>query len=330
MSRQVMIRAAAAALAAIISTSAQAAECAAPPPAVVDLDLTRFYADSAGSVVEPTRMEQHKLETAPLVEFLGYVTKQADHAWKKDAKAPETAACALSWLRSWAQSGAYLGKMASPQAQSQRKWDLAGTALAYVKLRKWATVDDKAAIEPWLIKWADAARAVFDDASVKRNNHWYWLGLALGGVAIATDSDRHWQMAKGIMTDAAKDIADDGTLSYEMARQGRALYYHAFAVMPLIALAELGASKGEDWYALNNGALHRLVAKTTAGLADPKTFEAAAGVAQELPPRSGAGWVALYVARFPDRLKSNVAQSPGHRWLGGDAGILKQALTSPH
>ena len=330
MTRHKLIIAAATALMITFATAALAETCPVPPPAVVDLDLTRFYADGAGSIVEPTRMEQHKLETAPLIEFLGFVTNHADRAWRQRSNPSGTITCALTWLKSWAQGGAYLGKMASAQSESQRKWDLAGTALAYIKLRKWATPEDRAIIEPWLIKWADSARAVFDDATVKRNNHWYWLGLALGAVGIATGSDKHWQMAKGIMADAAKDIGADGTLSYEMARQGRALYYHAFATMPLIALAELGASKGEDWYALNDGALHRLVAKTAAGLADPKSFEAAAGVAQEVPARSGAGWVSLYTARFPDKLKTGIPQSPSHRWLGGDVNVLKGVLTSQH
>ena len=85
------------------------------------------------------------------------------------------------------------------------------------------------------------------------------------------------------MQDASRDIAADGTLPLEMAREGRALYYHAFAVMPLVALAELGRSRGEDWYALGDGALHRLVAKTAEGLNDPTIFDKLAGVAQQRP-----------------------------------------------
>ena len=313
-----------------VSTVSAFAECEPAPPPVRDLNLVRFYEDSAGSIVEPTRLEEHKAETAPLVEFLGYVTKQADKAYHQASLPSGTAACGLSWLRAWAEGGAYLGKMESKQAEAQRKWDLAGAALAYLKLKHWASPEDRATIEPWLIKVADAARAHFDDSGVKRNNHWYWMGLGLGAVGVAADSDKHWQMAKAIMDDAAKDISADGTLPLEMAREGRALYYHAFAVMPLIALAELGRSRGEDWYALGDGALHRLVAKTVAGLEDPSLFDKLAGIAQQRPVKPGSGWIDLYRARFPDRITTYPEQSDRHRWLGGEVSVLRQVLAKPN
>lgn len=302
--------------------------CPEPPPPVHDLDLTRFYADTAGSVVDPAKMQEHKAETAPLTEFVGFIAKQADRAWRQRSSPTTPIACALTWLKSWAQADAYLGLMSSPQSESQRKWDLAGTALAYLKIRRWTAIEDRALIDAWLIKWADAARAVFDDASVKRNNHWYWLGLGLGAVGLATESDKHWQMAKAIMADGARDVSGDGTLPLELARQSRALHYHAFAVMPLVALAELGASRGEDWYDLNNGALHRLVAKTVEGLAAPAVFDNLTGVAQERPVKSFAGWVLLYKARFPGRMQTDVDQPSSHRWLGGDAGVLRGVLNA--
>lgn len=308
------------------STASALAECPAVPPPVRDLNLIRFYEDSAGSIVEPTRMEEHKAQTAPLVEFLGFVTKEADKIYQQRSSPAETAKCALRWLRGWAEGNAYLGKIDGNQAEAQRKWDLAGSALAYLKLKPWATEDDRKAIETWLLKVADAARAHFDDKGIKRNNHWYWLGLALGAAGIAADSDTHWQQAKSIMEDATHDITADGTLPLETAREGRALYYHAFAVMPLVALAELGASRGEDWYAPGDGALHRLVAKTISGLNDPAIFDTLAGVVQQRPVKPGAGWIVLYRTRFPDRVKQAPEQPSKHRWLGGDVQILSQVL----
>ena len=308
------------------ATSASADGCLPAPPPVRNLNLVRYYEDSAGSIVEPTRLEEHKAETAPLVEFLGFVTKQADRAYQQRSRPTGTAACGLSWLRAWAEGGAYLGKMESKQAEAQRRWDLAGSALAYLKLKHWATREDRAAIESWLIKVADASRMYFDDPGVKRNNHWYWMGLGLGAVGIAAESDKHWQMAKSIIEDAAKDITTQGMLPLEMAREGRALYYHAFAAMPVVALAELGASRGEDWYALNDGALHRLVAKTIAGLNDPAIFDKLAGIAQQRPVKPAAGWIDLYRARYPDRVKAAPEQPSNHRWLGGEISVLRQVL----
>jgi poly(beta-D-mannuronate) lyase len=315
-----------AALAFVASAANAFADCPAAPPPVRDLSLVRFYEDSAGSIVEPTKMEEHKAQTAPMLEFLGFVTKEADKANQTNSKSKDDAACGLAWLRAWAEGGAYLGKIDGKQAEAQRKWDLAGSALAYLKLKPSASDEDRKIIEPWLIKVADAARAHFDDTSIKRNNHWYWLGLGLGAVGIAAESDKHCLMAKSIMEDASRDITADGTLPLELAREGRALFYHAFAVMPLVALAELGASRGEDWYALNDGALHRLVAKTIAGLNNPSIFDKLANIAQQRPVKPAAGWIALYRARFPDRLPKAPEQPSKHRWLGGDVEILRQVL----
>ncbi len=311
---------------ALLATHAHAA-CPSPPPPVRDVTLARYYSDAAGSKVDPELAEQHRRETAPLTAFVGFVTKQADKAHLQRSLPTDTAACALSWINGWAAAGAYLGAIDGKQAEAQRKWDLAGIALAYLKLKQWATAEDRAGIEPWLLKVADSARAHFDDPGVKRNNHWYWMGLGLGAVGIAAESDKHFQMAKGIMQNASRDISTGGVLPLELARQARALHYHAFAAMPLVTLAELAASKGEDWYALGDGALHRFVAKTVAGLEDPAVFDKLAGAAQERPVKSGAGWIALYRARFPERLKHVPKQSSAHRWLGGDVGVLHKVLT---
>lgn len=315
----------------LLATAAAArahADCPAVPAPIRDLKLERFYEDSAGSEVDPAKMEEHRAATAPLTAFVGFITKQADRANSQRSSPIETAKCALSWIRNWAEGGAYLGKMDSKQSQAQRRWDLAGTALAYVKLKDFATADDRAAIEPWLIKIADAARADFDDAGIKRNNHWYWIGLGLAGVGLAAENGKYWQVAKGIFADAMKDVAADGTLPLEIERKGRALHYHVFALQPLVVMAEMAAARGEDWYALHDSALHRLVAKAVEGLNDPSVFDKLAAAAQERPVKSGYGWASLYRDRHFGRMPDKIDQPGGHRWLGGDTDVLMRVLAS--
>lgn len=310
---------------------ALAADCPAPPPPVRDLAPPRFYADKAGSRIDPQAAQRHKEAVAPLTAFLRQVVSDADKSLKRPSpkSRAEAAQCALTWIEAWAKGDAWLGTIASRQAEYQRKWDLAGVALAYLKVRPHATPAQRQAIEPWLIRFADAARGFFDDKARKRNNHWYWLGLAVGATALGTDSERHWQMARQIMRDAARDIRPDGTLPHEMERGQRTLYYHAFAAMPLVTLAELAAERGEDWYAVGDGALHRLAKTTLAGLSAPEAFDRLAGTPQERPVKPGAGWTQLYAARFPDRLAAAVVgSSPKHRWLGGDVLLLKAALAA--
>jgi poly(beta-D-mannuronate) lyase len=312
-----------------MSLSALAATCDPVPTPVRDVVVPRFYADDAGSVVDPKLLAAHAKAVAPLNDFVRYVTQNADKALRRsNAKSQtELAICTLAWITGWARGDAWLGKMGTKQAEYQRKWDLAGVAIAYLKLRTFAAAEDRSVIEPWLRRLADVTRAYFDDPTHQRNNHWYWLGLAQAAVALGTDSPRHWEIARGIMRDAAADIAANGTLAKEMDRKQRALFYHVFAVMPLVVLAELGASKGEDWYAFGDGALHRLIDVTVRGLQTPAVFEPLAGLKQETPVNTRAGWLQLYRARFPERLREPLPQvGQSNRWIGGDALVLSAVV----
>ncbi len=293
-----------------------------------DLDLPSYYVDARKSVVDVQALAAKRAAVAPLRAFVDTVARLSDNA----AGGPErlrqrSADCALDWLRQWADAGAYLGAMANKQAEAQRRWDLTGLALAYIKVRRFASPAQRRSIAPWLRRIADHDRVLFSDAGRLRNNHWYWLGLGHGAVAIATRSARHWDMARQVMRDAAKDIAADGLLALELKRGKRALHYHTFAAQALVVAADLAATKGEDWYAFGGGALHRLVGVTAAGLTNPEVFAGYAGVAQEPPINPRAGWLQLYDLRFPGRLPADltVASRRGRR-IGGDVLALKRAL----
>jgi hypothetical protein len=94
-------------------------------------------------------------------------------------------------------------------------------------------------------------------------------------------------------------------------------------------MAELAEWRGQSWYALADGALHRLVARTAVGLVDPTLFDVLARTPQERPAGTGAGWLVLYVQRFPDRLPSPLPEVPEkHRWLGGNVRTLAKAIAS--
>ena len=281
-----------------ITGAGPVAACPFAPPPVRDLNLERFYSDAAGSQIDPALKAEHKRETAPIRSYLRVVTAQADLSVHKAAASEGmafyNASCALEWLRLWAEGGAMLGNIRGKQSAAERRWTLAGAALAYVKVKRHATKTQSDAIEPWLLKLANVARADFEIGKSKHNNHYYWLGLGLAATSLATGDASLWSEARTIAIEAAGDIAANGTLPHELERKSRALHYHAFALMPLLTLAELANSRGEDWYALNDGALHRLAAVTLSGFNDPETFNALAGTEQEEPQQPGAGWVQLY------------------------------------
>ncbi len=314
----------------VAGVSAGIAEsCPRVPPPVVNLNVPRYYSDAEGTIVDPKLYAQHEAAVEPLTDFLRQVVSDADHAWTRAAPKGQADAseCALLWLGTWARAGAWLGTMSTKQAEYQRKWDLAGVALAYLKVRRFAGPEQQQVIDGWLLQFADVARAYFDNPEHKRNNHWYWLGLGVGAVGLATGSTKHWEMARGIMQDGARDISADGTLAAEMVRGPRALYYHAFSVMPLVLLAELGAAKGEDWYGFANGATHKLAATTLSGLVSPETFDQLAGERQERPVNTRAGWLQAYQRRFPDKATPPLPKvADSHRWIGGKVAVLLSAL----
>src|SRR5260221_1152210 len=66
-----------------------------------------------------------------------------------------------------------------------------------------------------------------------------------------------------------------------MARERRALWYHAFALAPLVVLAELAARQGEDWYTIEDAALRRLATRMLDGISNQESCEKRTGYRQE-------------------------------------------------
>lgn len=327
-------RAAAACCAGLLlgATAEQAFACPFAPPAVHDLELARFYTDGAGSTTSPALLDQHKRDTAPVRTFLKTMTGEADASFIQPTGSLGLyrAKCAVEWLEVWARGEALLGRVVEKQAAAERRWTLAGAALAYLKVKPAATPAQAQVIEQWLTKLALAAETDFQNGKLKHNNHYYWLGLGLAATSLATGDAARWEKARAIMKDAADGIAANGTLPLELARQARALHYHAFALMPLTAMAELARSKGEDWYAFGDGALDRLVAITARGIEAPELFEQLSGYAQERPVDPQYGWLQLYGLERPSALAGVEFEIPSdHMWLGGNVLLLNHALTKP-
>ena len=273
--------------------------CPSPPPPLRNLNVPSFYK----ALLDPKLAAISAAAMRPYNGYLRVVTSQADlslSASTPTARA-EAGRCAGEWLAAWAQGQGWLGQMATQQSEFRRNWNLTGLAIAYLKIKPHVTPEQRALIEPWLDRIATVTRSFFNDhRSHRRNNHWYWLGLGLAATGLATGSERHWEEARRIMSDAAHEIRADGTLPMELDRGPRALHYHAFSATPLIMLAELGAARGEDWYSLGNGALHRLVVLTVAGLRNPALFTHLAGQPQVSP--QNVPTLLMYHQRFPGRI----------------------------
>ena len=288
-----------------------------PAPAVRYLNGVSFYIDKNHSVADPALKKRNEEAVRPIRTFVSTVTELAD-GWMRSAPPnPAYAALALDQLANWASAGALLGEV-NKQGGYERKWTLGSLALAFLKIREAPGLPPAklTATTEWLINVARAVMPAYEDlrSSSSRNNHAYWAGLAVAATGIAAN-DRTlfgWGMKRARMGIAA--IRADGTLPLEMDRGALALHYHAFALPPLILLAEIGAANGVPLYDENDGAIRRLADLVIRGMADPSSFEQLTGAASQTFPLethqkpSYFAWGEAYYARFHDaRLL---------RWLG--------------
>ena len=275
--------------------------CRPAPPAMRNITANRYYSDAASSIIDPALKRQNELAVKPLEDYLRNFSRMADLYVRSGAQ--PVAVCALDWLDAWAQGDAMLGSMSSRQAEYHRKWILAGLALNYLKFRDSTALDaaEKQRVEAWLRRLAHSVRPFFDDPKRTRNNHLYWVGLAVAAAGVAADDRALLDWGVGVYREALTQITPEGTLPLEMTRRARAVHYHNFALLPLVMIAEIGAANGLFLYPESDGALHRLVARTVSGMMDPSYFERAAHAGQGTPPRGGElGWAEPYLRRFPD------------------------------
>jgi poly(beta-D-mannuronate) lyase len=277
-------------------------------------------------------MKAYNAATKTLDAFEQGVQRLGDSYVAAKPADPAIATCALEWIAGWAAADALMGKI-SQQGSYVRKWMLASTAMAYVKVRDDAGLDaaKKQTVESWIRRWSDAVRADYStklDRSDKRNNHSYWAGWAVMAAAVALNDRSHFDWALGQFRKALDQIKADGTLPLEMERRQRALHYHLYAVAPLVMIAETAARNGVDLYDEKDGIFHRLVQRTVEGFDDQAFFEKASGAKQEFKNKPNAGdivWALPYKHRYPapalDRWTAKFDRLYSTR-SGGDFGLL--------
>ncbi|HEY1804932.1 MAG TPA: alginate lyase family protein [Terracidiphilus sp.] len=282
--------------------------CPDPPPFSKSIDADSYYSDAHHSIVDPKALEAERNATEAPTHLGEWATQAAD-AYRTHGSSA-AAACVYALLDAAARAHAWAGSMPTPQGSYEQKWLLASVSVAYLKVRLSGagSPDQEKEIRRWLDTVATSAidyveRKESNPESDAWNNHRYWAGLAVCAAGIATGdrSDYEWGIAS--YKAGVDRIQPDGALPREMARAGRALHYHIYALAPLVMIAELAEANGLDLYSYKNGAIHRLVRVCISGLEDPGIFGKATGVLQEdADVTSGAyiGWAVPYVKRFPD------------------------------
>jgi poly(beta-D-mannuronate) lyase len=166
-------------------------------------------------------------------------------------------------------------------------------------------------IDAWLGRIADLTLEHADANTGKKNNHYYWEGLAVAATGAVTRNERQLAWGRKVFDSAMAQVEADGSLPLEMARAKKALSYHLFSAAPLAMLASVLDTRSPK--------LDLLVNFTLAGVADPKRFRELSGFEQE-PAPAVVAWLPVY-----ERLAGRPASYPGQRlWndrLGGDLSL---------
>jgi poly(beta-D-mannuronate) lyase len=257
------------------------ASAACPTFAVVDrVDGATFYADKAGSVVDPRAQRRNEELQAPVRKMLGYVETSFDAA---NDKSPVTD-CAVNIIRQWATERALLNPPVSTQGRIERARFVIGLNIIALKLRKLEYPLGNTVLS-WL---KDLNYAVMDyfEKGTNRANLYIWSGVGAVSFALLTGDRVAAVYEDKVWRASIADITADGFLPKELTRAHRALIYHQYAFSALLMLREMRLALGESESASDRGALHRLAARISSSLCDPRQMAAMSGATQEMPDQT--------------------------------------------
>jgi poly(beta-D-mannuronate) lyase len=313
-----------------VASTATGYTCPAVAHIAPDLLTDGFYRldDPTHSIVDPARMEAYRKSSEPVKKAGMVIVAAADDYRSTGSR--KAAQCAMTQILSMAQDHALTGMMSSSQAYYVQGWVAGAIAIAYLKIRGagLVTAQQPEMIATWMQSIGEQTKGYYDAHKKeghgdRQNNHLYWAGVELAAIGVVANDRNDFDWAIAAYGNGVDQIKPDGSLPLEMARGGRALHYHLYALAPLVLLAEFGEANHLDLYAQAHGALHRLVKFSVEGVADPSAFVKATGVTQELAkPLSGdqIGWAPPYLQRYPNpALEQLVKAAPSLSvyYLGG-------------
>ncbi len=305
--------------------AAWAQDCPAPPPPPPAIVSTNIYGSGGlGAAPEPRAGAERARLTADLNRFASLLADAAAQGQ------PAAADCALAALLLWAEADALGGPLANEAARKELIWNSAGLPLAYWQLRQLrpgAELDGQARIEAWLDGLRRRMRDGQAGTRVADNVHaWAALGLAAGAqLASGDEAAARWAEAESWRRRVLAGVDAEGWLRPELRRGRRALAYHQFALLPLLAQEALARRAGQPLDPATQAALRRLVQRTDAAERDPGALTPLAGADQDPGnPRSARSW--RWLAQCLKLLPADLPWQPvpRERWLGGSlAGLCR-------
>ncbi|MGA3081603.1 MAG: alginate lyase family protein [Terracidiphilus sp.] len=296
----------------------------APPPKGQDIP-SRYRSSSHGEL----NPQEHTLSEP-------YYNVQDVAAWGANRYLvtgdPLEAACVIHALLPWAQSKALLNYNAKDDmvVWFQSTWTVASLSLSVSVIRAEPALNP--AERDQVIAWLRAAaqKAVSESrgpsSGTERNNHFFWRGLAATAAGVISKDDNLFAAGLRTYATAIGEIDSRGAFPLEMERHELALHYQAFAIEPLVMIAELARRQGIDIYGVeeNKHRLRDAVVFLSKAMADPTLVKKYASETQQIAPDLEAGsqllaWVEFWNLRFADPSWQGVLQKPFYAArLGGN------------
>jgi poly(beta-D-mannuronate) lyase len=304
--------------------SCTTASMPAPPP--VGQDIPSRYVSGSHGALNP---QEHTLAEP-------YYKVQDVAAWGANRYLatgdPQEAACVIHALLPWAQSKALLNYNAKDDmvVWFQSTWTVASLSLSVSVIRAEPTLN--AAERDQVIAWLRAAayKSLSEtrgpNSGTDRNNHFFWRGLAATAAGVISKDDKLFATGLRIYATAIGEIDSSGAFPEEMKRHELALHYQAFAIEPLVMIAELARRQGLGIYGLveNKRRLSDAVDFLSKAIADPSMVKKYTPEAQQTDPDLKPGsqllaWAEFWNQRSPDPSWQSALQKPFYTArLGGN------------
>jgi poly(beta-D-mannuronate) lyase len=243
------------------------------------------------------------------------------------------AACALAQLDAWAKANALTGYDPRAWSQSwfQAEWTLCSAGITDSVLHQDAALDpaQQARVTKWLRSAAHELIS-FEKPDKPGNNHHYWRALAATSIGIASNDDSLFRFGVDTYKDAIGQLDPNGAFPLEMARHENATHYQAFALQPLVMIAEFAARQNIDLYSYSQHGhtLKDAILFLGRAVADPTLIRQYTADPQRAGFTSGdIAELEFYIARFgssglPSSLTSLLQRPSGETRIGGSATVL--------
>lgn len=213
------------------------------------------------------------------------------------------ARCALDQLDAWAKADALTNYDPKAYSQSwfQAEWTLCSAGVTDSVLKQDAALDsaEQARVTQWLRKAAH--QLIGYEKPGLGNNHHYWRALAATSIGVLSNDDELFRHGVEVFKEAVGQEDESGAFPLEMARHENAIHYQAFALQPLIMIAEFGERQHVDLYGVtaHGRTIRNAVMFLGEAIADPSVVKKYTNDAQKTNFSPGnVAEMEFYLARF--------------------------------